>query len=86
MLTVDILDQAVATLRELGITTRWEWLSGDGGGECEFGGKRWLFLDLAQTPGEQLEQALTCLRSHPHFDERLLTADLQTVFTLRKSA
>jgi len=53
MHTVDLLDQALRAAEELGYHVRQEWLDGTSGG-CEIKGEKWLFLDLAQTPLEQL--------------------------------
>jgi hypothetical protein len=86
MLTVEILDQALSALRQIGIEPRMEWLGGSGGGECEFAGRRWLFLDLAQTPSEQLEAALACLASEPALQRQKLPDELARLLTRRKIA
>jgi hypothetical protein len=86
MLTVEILDQVIAALGQMGVETRLEWLDGRGGGTCEFAGRKWLFLDLAQTPGEQLEQALSCLAAQPGLEQLPLRAELNQVLIRRKSA
>lgn len=86
MLTVEMLEQALAALRELAITPRLEWLGGEGGGECEFAGCKWLFIDLAQTPAEQLAVALDCLRGQPRLHALGLSAELSRLVGLRKSA
>lgn len=86
MLTVELLEQALAALRQLGIKTRLEWLDGQGGGECEFAGQKWLFLDLAHTPGEQLERALDCLTAQPQIHALRLAPDLDRVLNRRKCA
>ncbi len=40
-------------------------MGGAGGGACEFGGRKWLFLDLALTADEQFEQVVAMLREDP---------------------
>jgi hypothetical protein len=54
MHTVDLLNRAIRYAEEIGIHVREEWLDGAGGGECEMGEARWLFLDLSQSPQERL--------------------------------
>jgi hypothetical protein len=63
MHTVDLLEQAVAMAESVGYAVRQEWLGGAGGGSCEIRGRKWLFVDLALTPAEQLSQVLEVLRS-----------------------
>ncbi len=53
MHTVDLLDQALRAAEEFGYRIRQEWLDGTSGA-CEIKGQKWLFLDLADTPLEQL--------------------------------
>lgn len=65
MRTVEMLEQAVCTARDLGYRIRHEWLGGGGGGACEFGGRKWLFVDLALSVEEQLEQICSALRADP---------------------
>ena len=62
MHTVEMLDAALALAKQVGYRLREEWLDGRGGGGCEIRGQKWLFLDLALGPEEQLEQVLSALR------------------------
>ncbi|MBW3599248.1 MAG: hypothetical protein KY475_18505, partial [Planctomycetes bacterium] len=62
MHTVEVLDEALAAARKLAYGVRQEWLDGAGGGLCEFGDRRWIFVDLSQTAAEQLEEVLAVLR------------------------
>jgi hypothetical protein len=55
------LEAALEQARQRGFRLRSEWLGGAGGGACELRGERWLFLDLALEPSEQLEQVLAAL-------------------------
>jgi len=63
--TVAILHQATETARMMGYEIREEWLGGTGGGGCEFGGKKWIFLDVADNPLEQLESVADVLCQDP---------------------
>ena len=56
MHTVELLDEALDVARRLGFQVRQEWLSGNRGGACEIKGQKWIFIDLAESPWEQLQQ------------------------------
>jgi hypothetical protein len=66
--TVERLESALDVARRMGYGVREEWLGGSGGGACVLKGRRWLFLDLAQPPEEQLavvEAAINLAASEP---------------------
>ena len=65
MRTVELLELSISTAQELGYRIRHEWLGGGGGGACEFGGRKWLFVDLALNADEQFEQVCRVLRADP---------------------
>jgi len=65
MHTVDLLKHAIQAAGSLGYQMRQEWLDGQGGGDCEINGRKWLFLDLAQAPDEQLWTVVETLRREP---------------------
>lgn len=65
MHTVEMMEQLLNTATRLGYRIRHEWLGGSGGGMCEFGGRKWLFVDLALSTTEQLEQVVEALRTDP---------------------
>jgi hypothetical protein len=65
MHTVELLHQATELARTMGYEIREEWLGGTGGGSCEFGGKRWIFLDLGHNPQERLEKMTDVLCQDP---------------------
>ena len=56
------LDRLLAEARQQGYQIRFESLGGRGGGACRFGGKRWLFVDLALPPEESVEGLSESLR------------------------
>ncbi|ADB17539.1 hypothetical protein Psta_2874 [Pirellula staleyi DSM 6068] len=68
MHTVELLERAIALAERMGYTVRHEWLGGAGGGMCEFGGRRYLFLDQALTMVEQLELVTSTLQNDPTLD------------------
>jgi hypothetical protein len=65
MHTIERLNATLAAARAIGYGVRHEWLGGAGGGVCELKGRKWLFVDLAQSAAEQLEAALEALAMDP---------------------
>jgi len=65
MHTVELLEQVLAVAERLGYGVRHEWLGGQGCSACEFAGRKWLFVDLAASTNEQLEQIADALRNDP---------------------
>ena len=65
MHTVELLEQCCEIARQLGYQIRHEWLGGSGGGACEFGGRKWIFIDLALSAEEQLGQVTEALQQDP---------------------
>ena len=61
MHTVELFEEAVGLAKRAGYQFRQEWLGGSGGGGCEIAGKKWIFLDLALPPEDQLDQVLETL-------------------------
>ncbi|MGD9645765.1 MAG: hypothetical protein AB7U73_08635 [Pirellulales bacterium] len=86
MHTVDLLEQALIAAERLGYELRNEWLGGSGGGCCQFNGRKWLFIDLALTPAEQLAQVLEALRVDPLLGRCDISRELALALNLRKSA
>jgi hypothetical protein len=81
-----LLEQALCVAEQLGYRTRQEWLGGTGGGACEFAGKKWIFIDLALTAVEQLEQVTKALRNDPAIYLADLTPPMQRLLGVRRSA
>jgi hypothetical protein len=86
MHTVELLEQAIALAGQLGFVVRQEWLNGSAAGACEFKGRRWIFLDLAQSPREQLDQVLIALNQTSHLAHARTQPQLQALLKLRKAA
>ncbi|QDS92143.1 hypothetical protein FF011L_08790 [Roseimaritima multifibrata] len=57
------LRQRLADARQAGFRIRTEWLGGETTGWCEYGGSRWIFVDLSLSVAEQLSQLDEALRS-----------------------
>jgi hypothetical protein len=85
MHTVDLLERALAAARELGYRVRQEWL-GATGGACEIKGQKWLFLDLALSPYDQLQVVAEGLRGDPRLARLALCPELATLLNVRRTA
>jgi hypothetical protein len=86
MHTVELLEEAIELAERAGFKMRWEWLAGRGTGWCELKGQKWLFLDLSETPREQLERVTQCLRGQPQVTSASMSASLERVLDVRKAA
>ena len=86
MHTVELLEQACDVADRLGYRTRQEWLGGTGGGACEFGGRKWIFIDLALNVCEQLEQVTEALRQDPAVHLLDLSPPMRQILGIRSAA
>lgn len=87
MHTVELLEQALATARELGYRIRQEWIDCEGGsGICEFKGQKWIFLDHSLDPSEQLEIVMQALDGAEEAAILKFPGELRRQIELRKSA
>lgn len=86
MHTVELLEQAIDTASRLGYNLRHEFLGGVGGGGCEFGGSKWLFVDLALGPFDQLDQVCQALASDPSIHVVDLPDELRQHLNIRQAA
>ena len=73
MHTVELLEAAIAAIKGLGYRVRIEPLDGGEGGICVFQKRRWLFLDAAAPPVEQLHHVLEVLREYTDATGKALT-------------
>lgn len=86
MHTVELLERAIALARQRGFVVRQDFFGGSLTGACEFKGRRWLFIDLAQSHREQLEQVLQALGETPRLAGTEAPAQLPAFVKLRKAA
>jgi hypothetical protein len=86
MHTVDLLEQSLEAAKALGYRVRQEWLGGSGGGGCEIKGQKWLFLDLALSPADQLAQVADALRVDPRTNHLNVPPALRSFLNLRRAA
>ena len=83
MTSVELLEYAINTAEKFGYQIRYEYLGGVGGGACEFAGKKWIFIDLALTAYEQLEQVQNALVGDPAIGETLMLDDIKSQISHR---
>ena len=86
MHTVELLEEALKLSVRLGYQIRNEWLGGEGGGDCEINGQKWIFIDLAMSPTEQLDQVVETLRREPAAPSQTTCPELRRLVEVRKSA
>jgi hypothetical protein len=86
MSTVELLEQALVLAKRLGYAIRQEWLGGSGGGACEIQGQKLLFLDLAQTPLDHLDQVLEMLQRESEAGSLPLAEPWLDLLKLRRAA
>ena len=86
MHTVELLDEALGISRRLGYGIRHEWLGGSTGGSCEIAGQKWMFVDLALSPLEQLDQVVQSLKFDAEIHTVPMSAHLRELLQLRNVA
>lgn len=86
MHTVDLIEQCCEVAGRLGYQIRHEWLGGSGGGACEFGGRKWIFIDLALNADEQLEQVTDALQQDPGLHLCQLSSSLSRHLGVKRAA
>ncbi len=86
MHTVELLEQVLQVAEHLGYGIRHEWLGGQGCNACEFGGRKWLFVDLAVSTPEQLDQISEALKRDPGVHLLNLTPSMQKLLESGRAA
>ena len=86
MHTVELLEQALSLAELMGYRVRQEWMGGVGGGVCEFGGRKWIFIDLALNAVEQLEQVRLVLESDPSLPMMEMSPPMRRWLGVRRAA
>jgi hypothetical protein len=86
MHTVELLEEATSLAARLGFKIRQEWFGGCAAGACEIKGQKWIFIDLALSPREQLEQVLAALREMAILPDLAASGHLQTLLQPRRAA
>ncbi|TVP96622.1 MAG: hypothetical protein EA381_16985 [Planctomycetaceae bacterium] len=76
---VERLRRTVREARRLGFDIRQEVLSGQQPAWCEFGGKRWLFIDASQSAREQTESIEAVLANYRAWEAGLASSQTESV-------
>lgn len=86
MHTVELLEEAIDLAKRLGFVVREDWFGGAPAGACQLKGRRWLFVDLALSPREKLDEVVAVLRSVPIPPDSDVSPQLQAMLTTHKAA
>jgi hypothetical protein len=78
MRTLDKFEQAIALAEKIGYKIRYEALAGSSSGVCEFGGSRWIFIDLGLSVDERLDLISEALLADPSLPISELSDDLKS--------
>ncbi len=70
MNAVEEFEYLIGIAQESGYRVRYDYFGGTGGGVCRFGGTQWLFVDLALSVTERLENLKTQLSADPSLDTK----------------
>jgi hypothetical protein len=83
---IDLLEMSLECAAELGYQLHEDALGGRPGGVCELKGRKWLFLDPAQTPRERLQIVIDALAADPAVQTATLPTQLKRVILIRRAA
>ncbi|MEC9096590.1 MAG: hypothetical protein VX776_08170 [Planctomycetota bacterium] len=75
-----MLALAKQTAKDLGFDIRQDLLDGNRGGMCEFGGKRWIILDVGQNSLEQLHAIGNALKFLESLDSEQIPVVLRDIW------
>jgi hypothetical protein len=84
--SVDLLELSLNCAERLGYRLREESLGGFPGGACQLKGKKWLFLDPAQTPRERLQVVVDALAGDSTVETWELPTPLARAICHRRAA
>ena len=71
MNAVEEFERLINIAQESGYRVRYDYFGGTGGGVCRFGGTQWLFVDLALSVTERLENLTSQLLADPSVEAKL---------------
>jgi hypothetical protein len=83
---VNLLEMSLQCAAQLGYRLHEDALGGRPGGVCELKGRKWLFLDPAQTPRERLLVVIDALAADPAVPIANLSPQLKRVILTRRAA
>lgn len=86
MSVVEQFEQLIEIAQQLGYRIRYDYFGGTGGGACEYGGTRWLFVDLGMSSVDRLEKLQAELSAEPFLQSLNLPAEQQQRLGLQSRA
>lgn len=84
--TVELYASVKRFAEELGYQVREENLGGVGGGACEVAGRKCLFVDIAFSSAQQLDEMIESLQRQPEIYSVAIPSELQPLFGIRRAA
>ncbi len=79
MSVVEQFEQLIEIAQQLGYRIRYDYFGGTGGGICEFGGTRWMLIDLGMSSVERLEKLQSELAEEPLMGSLSLSRQQQEI-------
>jgi hypothetical protein len=86
MHTVELLEEAIDLAKQWGFVVREDWFGGGRAGACQFHGRNWIFLDLALSPREKLDEVIAALRSVSSPPSCVIRPELERMLYPRRAA
>ena len=86
MHSVELMEEAITLSKRLGWQIRYEFLGEVGGGACEIGKAKWIFIDLALSPLDQFDQVIQALQADPAVYGEDIPEELAGYFEVRRAA
>lgn len=83
---VEQLETLIDLAKDMGYEVRHEVLGGTGGGTCEYGGRKCLFVDLSLGVVDQLQAVSRALCLDPQLALYEMTNDQETALQARRAA
>ncbi|MCA9269927.1 MAG: hypothetical protein KDA41_15710 [Planctomycetales bacterium] len=83
---IEHMKDAAALAERLGWRIRYEYLGEVGGGACEVGGRKLIFVDVALSPLEQFHQVIEAIRDDAAVHTVDVPACLAPYLELRRAA
>ena len=84
--TVEQMDVLIELANDMGYEVRHEVLGGAGGGRCEIGGRKILFVDLSLGTIEQLEACSKSLSADPQLALYVMNGNQEEALRTRRAA
>ncbi len=84
--SVDQLETLLELAKDMGYEVRYESLGGIGGGTCEYGGRKCLFVDITLGVLDQLDAVSRALGNDPQVALYEMTQDQEFALRTRKAA